>query len=200
MTTTQFPRRRSRQYVVAMVLGTAISALGSTPTVQATSAEITRSQVDTLTRYCTACWRNAHLPEHCWSDCTHEVFCRLLERLDPDDWHRLLQRDSEQRRELIRAIDAVKKRVIRERHRVTGLANAVVDHRDAHIRRRHETREVVNHAAHSLLTGRQRQILNMSFDGWSVHDISKSLDLPPDRVSDEKYKAIRKLQRHFRTT
>jgi DNA-directed RNA polymerase specialized sigma24 family protein len=37
----------------------------------------------------------------------------------------------------------------------------------------------------------------LSFEGWSVHDIAHELRVPPERVSDEKYKAIRKLRDHF---
>src|SRR5262249_31070174 len=62
-----------RPYVVAMVLGTALSAL---PAAQAAPPE--RAVTD-ISRYCTACWRNAHLPPSSWNDCTQEVFRRLLE-------------------------------------------------------------------------------------------------------------------------
>ena len=34
----------------------------------------------------------------------------------------------------------------------------------------------------------------MSLDGWSVQEIAAELGSPPERVSDEKYKAIRKLR------
>jgi hypothetical protein len=33
--------------------------------------------------------------------------------------------------------------------------------------------------------------------GWSVQDISEELATAPERVSDEKYKAIRKLRTHL---
>src|SRR5438094_162707 len=49
-------------------------------------------------------------------------------------------------------------------------------------------------AAAELLSQRQQRILRLSFEGWSVHEISDELNLPPERVSDEKYKAIRKLR------
>jgi DNA-binding NarL/FixJ family response regulator len=48
-----------------------------------------------------------------------------------------------------------------------------------------------------LLTPRQQRILQMSFEGWSVHDIAADLRLPPERISDEKYKAVRKLREHL---
>ena len=48
-----------------------------------------------------------------------------------------------------------------------------------------------------MLSPRQQRIVRMSFEGWSVHDIASELRLPPERVSDEKYKAIRKLRATF---
>ena len=89
-----------------MVLGTALSALGP---VSESRAQADRAVTD-ISRYCTACWRNARLhPDH-WADCTQEVFARLMERVDLNSWDRLLQAEGEERRELVRAIDAVKKR------------------------------------------------------------------------------------------
>jgi hypothetical protein len=37
----------------------------------------------------------------------------------------------------------------------------------------------------------------MTFDGWSVQDIARELALGTERVSDEKYKAVRKLREYF---
>ena len=72
------PSRSGKQgYVVAMVLGGALSSLAAAPS-QAPAPQA----VGEISRYCTACWRNAHLPPDSWGDCTQEVFCRLLERLD----------------------------------------------------------------------------------------------------------------------
>jgi hypothetical protein len=59
-----------RPYLVAMVLGTAIAALGT-----AESAEISPQAINSISRYCTACWRNARLPPDLWGDCTQEVLC-----------------------------------------------------------------------------------------------------------------------------
>ena len=39
--------------------------------------------------------------------------------------------------------------------------------------------------------------MSMSFEGCPVQDIARALSVSPDRVSDEKYKAIRKLRDHF---
>jgi len=71
------------------------------------------------------------------------------------------------------------------------------DNRDAHGRVRTEDRDLVRQAAEELLSERQQRILQLSFEGWSVHEISDKLALPTGRVSDEKYKAIRKLRAHL---
>src|SRR4051794_34895212 len=94
-----------RPYLVAVVLGTALAAMGT-----AESAEISTQAISSISRYCTACWRNARLPPDLWGDCTQEVLCRLLERVPATGWDQLLSGDSEERREFLRAIDAVKKR------------------------------------------------------------------------------------------
>ncbi len=187
------PKGRNRTgYVMAAILGTALSA--GMPAGAAVRADTLRD----LTRYCTTCWRNAHLDPDAWPDCTQDVFRRLLERLEPADWEKVL-RDEEghERREFLRAIDAVKKRTQRARGRYTALPGPVADRHDAHARGVAEERAAVEHAAAELLSERQRHILRRSFEGWSVQDIAEALAVPAERVSDEKYKAIRKLREHF---
>jgi RNA polymerase sigma factor (sigma-70 family) len=49
-----------------------------------------------------------------------------------------------------------------------------------------------------MLSSRQERIVQLSLDGWPVQDIAEELGLSAERVSDEKYKAIRKLRSHFR--
>jgi RNA polymerase sigma factor (sigma-70 family) len=185
------PRRPGRPYMVAVVLGTALTALA--PGHAAAARADADQAVADLGRYCTACWRNARLPVDAWGDCTQEVFRRLLERVPPADWGRLLKEDGDDRREFLRAIDAVKKRTQRARkfcHTLDGVA----DRREPHALRVAAEREQVREAAQELLTPRQQRILQLGFEGWSVHDTARELGLPPERVSDEKYKAIRKLR------
>jgi RNA polymerase sigma factor (sigma-70 family) len=180
---------RPGRVVAAMVLGTALSALG-TP---AASAQT----VNDLSRYCTACWRNARLPADCWPDCTQEVLTRLLERVPADGWGRTLRAEGEERREFLRAIDAVKKRVQRGRKWAAYPEDAVADHRPTRERLQSEDREELRKAADELLSERQRQILQWSAEGWSVQEIADKLHVGPERVSDDKYKAIRKLRAHL---
>ena len=183
------PHRSKRPYVMAVVLGTALTAFGGT-------GEATLQAIADMGRYCTTCWRNARLPAGSWTDCTQEVFRRLLERLPSESWQRVLAGDGEERREFLRAIDTVKKRTQRAR-KWSGDVENVADRNDQHARYLTEERELVRQAAERLLTPRQQRILQLSFEGWAVHEVSQELKLPVERVSDEKYKAIRKLRAHL---
>jgi RNA polymerase sigma factor (sigma-70 family) len=185
---------KKRYMAAAMVLGTALS-LGASPA--ASAGEPGLQAITDISRYCTACWRNARLPADYWGDCTQEVFHRLLERVTPDAWGDVLQDDGDARREFIRAIDAVKKRTQRGQKRAGQPLSEVPDTHDAQERRIADSREVVHQAAAAVLTPRQQSILQMSFEGWSVHDIAGKLQLSAERVSDEKYKAIRRLREHL---
>jgi RNA polymerase sigma factor (sigma-70 family) len=190
------PRSR-RTAMVAMVLGTALGAFGAAGPALADAPDNTIRIVNDLSRYCTVCWRNARLHPDSWSDCTQEVLARMLERVDRGAWGQALRGEGEERREFLRAIDAVKKRTQRAQRRWTGLNDDVGDGRDGSDRALSEDRELVRLAAAELLTLRQQRILQMSFEGWSVQDIATALKLPAERVSDEKYKAIRKLRVSF---
>jgi RNA polymerase sigma factor (sigma-70 family) len=182
-----------RRYMAAMVLGTALAALPSA----SLSADTQRAAPQTLNdlgRYCSVCWRNAHIPTDDWNDCTQAVFCRLLERLPQDTWSKALTYEGEERREFLRAIDAIKKRNQRSRR---GLANGVDELADRRQTREHgiaDKRAMVSEVAGTVLSNRQQRILSYSFDGWTVNEIASELRTRPERVSDEKYKAIQKLR------
>jgi RNA polymerase sigma factor (sigma-70 family) len=186
-------------YLAAMVLGTALSTFGSASAAPVAKSLPDPSCVNDIGRYCTTCWRNARLSPDCWGDCTQEVFCRLLERIPPGAWERLLAADGEEKREFIRAIDAVKKRGQRAR-KPSSDSTATLE--DSHAQRRLancEERDAVAEVANNLLTPRQNHILELCLDGYTVSDVSRKLGLAVERVSDEKYKAIRKLRSYFNT-
>ena len=117
-----------RPYMVAMVLGTALSAVAP---VRATAPVSAERAINDMGRYCTTCWRNARLPADCWPDCTQEVFIRLLERVPVNAWDRSLADEGDERREFLRAIDAVKKRVQRAKKWVACADDQFADSRDA---------------------------------------------------------------------
>ena len=81
-----------RPYLMAVVLGTALATLGSEAT--ANASEISPQAINNISRYCTACWRNARLPQDQWNDCTQEVLCRLLRSLPADAWQQVLARNA----------------------------------------------------------------------------------------------------------
>lgn len=184
-----------RSYLMAVVLGTAIAA--AAPEV-AEASEISPKAITNISRYCSACWRNARLPEDQWNDCTQEVLCRLLKNLPAQSWDQVMAQESEERREFIRAIDAVKKRHQRSRWQSAAAPELVADHRDDQGRIRADQREAVRAASQFVLSDRQQHILNLISDGHNVADIASELKMSPERVSDEKYKAIQKLRSFFK--
>jgi RNA polymerase sigma factor (sigma-70 family) len=188
--------RSKNPYMVAVVLGTALTAYAPGQLKAAPTSEATLEAIADMGRYCSTCWRNARLPADCWTDCTQEVFSRMLERVPADSWSQVLRGEGEERREFFRAIDAVKKRTQRAR-KFSPAVDGVADRGDLHRRTLREEREAVRQAAADVLTPRQQRILQLSFEGWSVQDMAEELRLPVERISDEKYKAIRKLRAHL---
>ncbi|HJN07091.1 MAG: LuxR C-terminal-related transcriptional regulator [Pirellulaceae bacterium] len=55
-------------------------------------------------------------------------------------------------------------------------------------------------AARQHLSERQTRILKLTREGWQANEIATELRITPARVSDEKYKAIRKLRQQLDTT
>ena len=114
---------RTAPAVTALVIG--LAALTAT----ACESELVRD----IQRYCTVCWRNAHLDPSLWDDCTQEVCCRLLAkaRAGELDLNLVLADDTQERRELVRAIDMVRKRVQRSKkyQPLDGRLRRLVDRR-----------------------------------------------------------------------
>jgi DNA-directed RNA polymerase specialized sigma24 family protein len=180
--------------MAAVVLGTALSATETqgamvdqpTRDVSGTSSDA----IQDVSKYCQACWRNARLPIDLWPDCTQQVLVRLLERVPQTHWSAMLQSEGEDKREFLRAIDAVKKRTQRTR-RFGELSSDVADFRPRTTR---DQWDAVNVAAERVLSDRQKRIVELCATGWAVPDIAVELGTTAERISDEKYKAIRKLR------
>jgi len=179
-----------RAGAMALVIG--FAAL----TAQATETDLVRD----IQRYCTACWRNARLHPNLWDDCTQEVCCRLLgkARNGELDLNQVLAIDAPERRELVRAIDMVRKRVQREKRfqLLDDVLTPGPDH-DAKYREQRELGELLENARRAVLTERQDRIVEMWTRGHTVPEIAESLGMSLARVSDEKYKALRKLEKHL---
>jgi len=194
---TTLTKNFSRRYLMAVVLGTAIAAMGPDAVI-ADAGEISPKAITNISRYCTACWRNARLPEDQWNDCTQEVLCRLLKNLPAKSWEQVLTPEADERREFVRAIDAVKKRHQRNRWQSALSPEFVADSRNEQARERNDDREAVRTASERVLSERQQNILQLISDGHNVADIASELAMSPERVSDEKYKAIQKLRTYFK--
>jgi hypothetical protein len=180
----------ARPTAMALVIG--LAALTAT----ATESDLVRD----IQRYCTVCWRNARLDPGLWDDCTQEVCCRLLTkaRAGALDLNLVLDDDSPERRELVRAIDMVRKRVQRfKRYQPLDDQYTPGPDLDGRHRNRQELGEILENARRAVLSPRQDRIVELWTRGWSVPEISESMNLPVARVSDEKYKALRKLENHL---
>jgi RNA polymerase sigma factor (sigma-70 family) len=188
------PSSRSRRLMAAVVVGTALSALGGET--QAQAVQPATDAVTDISRYCQVCWRNARLSPDSWQDCTQEVLVRLLQTVEPDKWSSLLKQETDDRKEFLRAIDAVKKRTQRAR-KFAGLADEVADRHQGPEATRNELHEELDKVSHKVLSQRQQRILGLTCEGWSVPEIANELNTTVDRVSDEKYKAIRKLRKEI---
>ena len=184
---------RSRSIMAAVVLGTAMTAL-ATGNVEA--SDVSPRAVNDISRYCQACWRNARLPADRWGDCTQQVFTRLLERVEPTKWENVLALEGDERKEFLRAIDTVKKRTQRTR-KYHELIHDFADAQTEVANDLRERRDEVALAAQSVLSPRHQRILELTVGGWAVPEIATELGTTVERVSDEKYKAIRKLRAHF---
>src|SRR3954454_12668606 len=182
--------RRAGPAAMALVVG-----LAALTAAQASEKDLVRD----IQRYCTACWRNARLDPGLWDDCTQEVCCRLLDkaRAGQLDLNLVLADDTAERRELIRAIDMVRKRVQRARRHQPIDDFVPSSDADQKARYRQELGEILEAARRAVLSPRQDRIVELWTRGWTVPEISRALELPVARVSDEKYKALRKLENHL---
>jgi len=87
------PGYSRRAAVMAMVLGTALGTMATAAPARAEANGRAAGTVNDMSRYCTVCWRNARLHPDSWSDCTQEVFSRMLERVEMESWDQALRGD-----------------------------------------------------------------------------------------------------------
>src|SRR5580658_4428977 len=146
-----FPMTGRRTMVMAVVVGAALAGM---PGEQANANQPSERTVSDISRYCHVCWRNARLHPDSWSDATQEVLTRLLERVEPSRWSTMLKNEGEDRREFLRAIDAVKKRTQRGR-KYSGLVDDVSDYRFQPESARNELREMLTTASQKVLSAKQ---------------------------------------------
>ena len=154
--------------------------------------------VQAVEQYCNASWNNAHIARQDWDDCTQETFKRLLERVSRNQLvQAIADAKSRERRELIRCIWCTEHSRRRSKRHYSLNSEEIPDKRSGQTsfpQTLDEIREVVQDSA-IRLTPRQRKILTQWLDGDSIPEIAENLAISHARVSDEKYKALRKLRR-----
>jgi Bacterial regulatory proteins, luxR family len=159
-----------------------------------------------LDRYLARCWRSAGIRESRHQDCHQAVYLRLLERFGRDrldlllfaaernGLHAALDGAPVSGPDLFRAIDAVKKRVSRER----GLMSLDVAALSPATDRSTKTiaqRSALEEAIDTRLDSRQATVIRSALRGDKPAAIAASLGLAPKTISNEKTLAIRKLRR-----
>ncbi len=184
-------RRFSATAYAAVVLAT---SLGS-----ATAEAKESGAIESIDRYCQASWRNARIAPQDWEECTQQTFAELLDRVSRDRWSEAIEnKNSSERRELNRSIWRIAqrwRRAPRPRHGSTELlaAQSPSPRKDSDEPNLDDVRRAVASPGTGL-SARQQDVMRRWIDGDTVAEIAADLDLPPARVSDEKYKAIRKLR------
>ena len=160
-------------------------------------------QIRAIQRYCTTCWSNARIDPGLWEDCTQEVCVRLLEKVKEGlNWSGLLEGEagveSPERRELIRVVDAVRKKAQRLKRYLP--LEEVLDSpvatlaTEADPTEKYAIAELLRTAREKVLTPRQDRIIELWTHGAGISEIAREIGLKVAQVSDEKYKAMRKLE------
>lgn len=186
-------RRFSATAYAAVVLATSLGS--ATATTEAREGQA----IESIDRYCRASWRNARIAPQDWEECTQQTFAELLDRVSQDRWSEAIENNqSSERRELNRSIWRVAqrwRRAPRFRHGTTELfaAQASSERQQLDEPGLDDVRRALS-SPETGLSARQQDVMQRWIDGSTVGEIAADLDLPPARVSDEKYKAIRKLR------
>ena len=184
-------RRFSATACAAVVIAT---SLGTAATADARE----NRAIESIDRYCRASWRNARIDQQDWEECTQQTFVELLDRVSRDRWIEAIENNqSNERRELNRSIWRVAQRWRRAPRRPGGSAGMLAPtpaNRQGNERPGLDDVLRILSSPNSGLSARQQEVMLRWADGHSVAEIAADLNLPPARVSDEKYKAIRKLR------
>ncbi|MFM7318606.1 MAG: sigma-70 family RNA polymerase sigma factor [bacterium] len=164
------------------------------------STTVDLDQIKSIQRYCTTCWSNARLDPSLWDDCTQEVCVRLLGKMKEGlfNWKKVLEdSESPERQELTRAIDAVKKQAQRlKRYLPLESSGEVVASRGSEKdpAETYALTELLRTAREKVLTPRQDLIIELWSQGAAISEIAREIGMKVAQVSDEKYKAMVKLE------
>ena len=169
----------------------------------ALSSTVDMDQIRSIQKYCTTCWSNARLDPGVWEDCTQEVCVRLWGKMRDGliNWSGVLEstdsEESPEHRELIRVVDAVRKQAQRlkrylpleEVAHVGTTRRAECDPAETYA-----LSDLLRTAREKVLTPRQNRIIELWANGLAISEISREIGLKVAQVSDEKYKAMCKLE------
>lgn len=177
---------------------TASSAMAAATAVGQVSESVVLKKIQA---YCTRSWLNAGIARQDWDDCTQDVYLRLLSNLSRKQMLQALDDgESDERRELNRAIWATAQRRRRAHHHTSliddGGREVETDLWPAKMEAIERVRQAID-SSDAKLSPQQREIVSRWSDGEAISRIAEELKLSPARVSDEKYKAIQKLRGHF---
>lgn len=181
------------------------SAVGLICSLVAFTSTVDMEQIRSIQKYCTTCWSNARLDPGLWEDCTQEVCVRLWGKMKDGliTWSGILDssagENSPEHRELKRVVDAVRKQAQRLKRYLPieaatdtelGSTNPV----ESDPAESFAVADLLRTARDKVLTPRQDKIIELWANGLGIPEIAREIGLKVAQVSDEKYKAMRKLE------
>lgn len=167
------------------------------------SSTVDVDQIRSIQKYCTTCWSNARLDPGVWEDCTQEVCVRLWGKMRDGliNWSGVLEStdstETPEHRELIRVVDAVRKQAQRLKRYLPleEVAHVGTTRRaESDPAETYALSDLLRTAREKVLTPRQDRIIELWANGLAISEISHEIGLKVAQVSDEKYKAMCKLE------
>jgi RNA polymerase sigma factor (sigma-70 family) len=153
--------------------------------------------LELIESYYNSSWQNASIARQDWDDCTQETFVRLLNRVSRN---RLIEAITNakfrERRELNRSIWCIVQRWRRAARPSQMRADEVPDDCNRSSKSEIDLSPIFEAivSENSGLSPRRQDILSRWLSGMSIAEIASSLQIPASHVSDEKYKALRKIR------
>jgi RNA polymerase sigma factor (sigma-70 family) len=149
---------------------------------------------ESLHRYCESSWQRAGIPRQDWKDCTHDTIVELL--VDSD---KKKAASCTEDRNLKRCVWRVAKRWQREKRACQ------LDICDPSVISTHENTDensAVADASHdeklyqamSQLSAQQREVIQRWSAGQTIKQIANDLRTSSGKVSNQKYKALKKIE------
>lgn len=176
------------------------SAVGLICSLVAFTSTVDMEQIRSIQKYCTTCWSNARLDPGLWEDCTQEVCVRLWGKMKDGliTWSGILDssagENSPEHRELKRVVDAVRKQAQRLKRYLPIEAATDTELGATDPAESFAVADLLRTARDKVLTPRQDKIIELWTNGLGIPEIAREIGLKVAQVSDEKYKAMCKLE------